>query len=236
MPMLPKHHGDTSEISLPAFLPPSLGTRYHASLWSISGNLQLNWIQRIQTTYFKYIFIWDIMYLESFPEFKETIWAWIKPVKGSAYQLMLLSGLMRGRGRGGHQRSSKDDYPKCQGLGLKGLRRWPGGGAGVSYHTEYKCASGDMEVTGFLTRPSTVTVKTTEWQGRGLRNAAKGTEKVDFKTSSKGPGLVCFWWWCGQEKGGAEVAPPFDKSIFASRLVSCRRRQWKTFSFTSDLS
>lgn len=44
---------DTSETSLSVFLPPSLGTRYHTSLFDQS-NLQLNWIR---TTYFKYIFI-----------------------------------------------------------------------------------------------------------------------------------------------------------------------------------
>lgn len=44
----------------------------------------------------------------------------------------------------------------------------------------------EAEVTGFLIGPSTVTVRTTECQGEELRNAAKGTEKVEFQTSGKG--------------------------------------------------
>lgn len=88
------------------------------------------------------------------------------------------------------------------------------------------------EVTGFLTLPSTLTVKATEGQGWKLRRAARET-KGRFQGQLKRPrsGLVFL-----VVESEAKVMPPFNKDIFANSLASCHQRQWKIFSFTSDLT
>lgn len=71
----------------------------------------------IPNIYFKYIFIRNTIYPEGFSGLK------LLTCKLELRQLSVVLVRLSFEGEKEHQGSFQDDYPKCEGLGTKGLRR-----------------------------------------------------------------------------------------------------------------